>query len=378
MRRVGDPLADPIIKEIFEGGDIETVRRLLRHLVDNDHPLDVPERTAQDLGPEVVKHLERYFALSDAELPEMDAERIVAGERVFAQHGPEILMILGCYSLPASYAARKGVQVLAQTGQLESHTKRRLFETTQMVVDVLKPGGLSLADSAHNHGKGVRSAQKVRLMHAAIRHMILDRGGESWVDQFDVPINQEDIAGTLMTFSWIVLDGLERIGARLSDDEREAYLYAWRSIGPIMGLRAELIPSTVAEADELTHIIQRRQIAPSQAGDAMAAALVEMMRDMLHTSMLRGLPPTLIRFFLRKYGDIINLPPADWTVVLVQLMHGMTLVFDGLLGRGRVSGWLYRRFNLALIRAMLELERGGQRTPFDIPDHLAQAWGLHD
>src|SRR5262245_15657081 len=78
--------------------------------------------------------------------------------------GPEIIMTLFCYGLPSCYAAAKGVQVLALTTRLFSNPTRRVIETAQMVVDVMAPGGLAA------RGRGIRTAQKVRLMHAAVRY----------------------------------------------------------------------------------------------------------------------------------------------------------------------------------------------------------------
>ncbi len=374
LRRVGDPLADDTIAAIFAAHDVHAVRRLLRHLVDNDHPLRVPPDAA--LPPGVREHVEEYFARSDAALPDMDDALIVAGERVFEQRGPEILMTLCCYSLPASYTAKKGVQVLAQTGRLESHPKRRLFETTQMVVDVMQPGGLRRGTSARDHGKGIRTAQKVRLMHAAIRHLILAREGEAWIEAYDVPINQEDLAGTLMTFSYIVLQGLDRLGGAVPREQAEAYLHAWAAVGRIMGIREELVPADVDEARTLTETIKRRQTQMSEAGNVMVAALVEMMRESIPGGFLSGLPPSMLRFFLRDDAKYLALPPADWTVIIVDAIHAMTRLLDRIVGSTRVSRLLYGAFNDALIQAMLRVERGANRPSFDIPDHLARRWGV--
>ncbi len=371
MRMVGDPLADDLVSEIFAEGEVHAVRRLLRGLVDDDHPL----LGSSSLPPELMKHVERYFALSDAALPAFDAARIIEGQKVFELHGPEVLMVLCCYSLPASYTAKKGVHVLGQTGRLESHPKRRLLETTQMVVDAMTPGGLVVGDDARNHGKGIRSAQKVRLMHAAIRRLILDAHGQEWIDKYQIPINQEDLAGTLMTFSRVVLDGLERLGAPTTVAQRESYLYTWRALGRVMGVREEMIPADLEESRTLTDTIRRRQSAQSDVGDAMTAALVGVMESSL-PKWLHGFPPTLLRFFLQENVRFLTLPPANWTRILVVIMHAMTRTVDLLVGSSRVSRWLYRSFNRVLIAGFLEVERGPKRPNFAIPDHLANAWGV--
>ena len=102
---------------------------------------------------------------------------------------------------------RDGVAIL-KTGGMRGNTRRRILETAQFVFDVLNLGAFTAT------GRGVRSTQKVRLMHATIRHLTLMEGqwdSKSW----GVPLNQEDLAGTLMTFSVVVLDVFESVGVRL-------------------------------------------------------------------------------------------------------------------------------------------------------------------
>ncbi|MBK8044673.1 MAG: DUF2236 domain-containing protein [Haliscomenobacter sp.] len=87
------------------------------------------------------------------------------------------------------------------------------METAQFVIDVLSPGGLSPA------GKGVRSAQKVRLIHASIRHFLKQRGWDT--EDLGEPLNQEDKAGTLMAFSALLLDGFKMMQIGLTPGSRK-------------------------------------------------------------------------------------------------------------------------------------------------------------
>ena len=96
-------------------------------------------------------------------------------------------MSLACASLPACYAARRGVQLLSLTARLQSDPVRRIGETAQLTLDGMAPGGLVPG------GRGVRDAQKVRLMHAAVRHLVRD--SDVYDPEWGVPINQEDSRG---------------------------------------------------------------------------------------------------------------------------------------------------------------------------------------
>src|SRR5688572_8391504 len=203
----GDALADDTVAAVFKAGDTAAVARLLSTLMRDD-------QEPRHLAPAVADYLKQTGG-SIERGPELAA----AGERIFAEHGPEVMMLLCCYSLPSSYAARKGVQVLHRTAYLAKRPNRRLFETAQFIVDVMSPGGLGPG------GRGIRTAQKVRLMHASIRHLIQNDPAAPWdVQELGVPINQEDLLGTPMTFTWLILDGLARLGVRLTPQEQQAYL----------------------------------------------------------------------------------------------------------------------------------------------------------
>jgi len=375
-RRAGDPLADQVIEAIFRHGEVDAVRRLLRNLVENDE-LPSPATTASaGLSPHVMAEIARFLELSESTLRPLDPVMIERGEEFFAEHGPEILMILAMYSLPASYTAKRGVQVLAQTRRLESHPMRRLIETTQMVVDVMSPGGLRLAKNPQNHGKGVRSAQKVRLMHAAIRRLILERSGDAWTEQFGIPINQMDLLGTLMTFSSVVLDGLRVLGVQPSPEEESAYLYAWRAIGGLIGLSEELLPTTVAEAAHLTTVIRRSELGRSEEGVEMTRALVTTLETKVEPRLLRGIVVSLMHQFLGPYARTIDLPPADWTRLLVSPLIGISRALDKIHHDFGALAWIHRKIALGVVRGLLDLERGPTRPTFDLPDHLANGWGL--
>jgi hypothetical protein len=60
----------------------------------------------------------RSFLKETAAEPLPDPPHIDAAQNLFVDHGPEILITLGCYALPDAYAARKGVKVLHRTAYL--------------------------------------------------------------------------------------------------------------------------------------------------------------------------------------------------------------------------------------------------------------------
>lgn len=359
-RRRGDAAADAAVAELFASGGPDAVGRAMASLVTNSQM--VPERLPAPL---------RLFLERTAIEDPRSAATIAAGERVFATHGPEILLVLCCSSLPSAYAAGRGVQVLYRTSYLAKRPTRRLFETAQMIIDVMSPGGLG------PNGKGLRTAQKVRLMHAAIRHLIQHDPGRPWpLDAYGVPINQEDLLGTLMTFSWLIVDGLATLGAVVSPADAEAYTATWLHVGRHMGIDPALLPATVAETRGLTATIERRQVAPSPEGREMTAALLGMMQENLPHP-FSHIPAGLLREFLPPaVADGLGVPhyPLTETLITVadHVLRPVERLTDAELGRHM----LLRAFAIKLLQWMESVELGDNRASFTVPDSLAQGWEM--
>lgn len=360
MRQVGDAPADAAIKAMFDAGDVSDVNTLMRTLVSNDQ-----------MAPEALPDAVRTFLATTEDLPPFaDAAKIKVAEEMFYQWGPDMIWILHCYSLPYCYAALKGVQVLALTSRLSKNAARRIIEVAQMFVDVMQPGGLTSGD-----GRGRRTLQKVRLMHAAVRHLASQ--SPTWNPAWDVPINQEDIAATLMSFSWVVIDGLHKLGVELTEEQATAWLHCWQIIGEQLGLREDLIPVDLQSAEALTMVFQRRQYGVCPEGQEMTQALVDTLKYELPGNLLDGMPALYIRHFMGgEYAQILGVPggAADGAEFLPVKVFGTVL---SALDRDKWIAEMGRKLSRMLINAALLVGRGGNRPSFAIPEELRQQWGVN-
>jgi hypothetical protein len=241
-----------------------------------------------------------------------------------------------------------------------------------MVIDVLSPEGFG------PRGRAIRTLQKVRLTHAAIRLLVRKSPRHTWIPDYGQPVNQEDLAGNLMALSWIVIDGLRRLGiVEASDEDKaESYLDAWREVGRFLGINAELLPDNLEQAKQLTKTIQRRQLDPSNESREMTAALLAMMKENSLPG-LEGLPAALMRFFLADdIADRLGIPRDDLEEKIVhalaRLNGGVNQVIEKIPARLLV----FRRLSLRMIQWMLDLERDGKVTTFSIPQNLSENWGF--
>jgi hypothetical protein len=358
MRRVGDPPADAAILSLFSAGDVDAVNTLMRNLVTNE---GVP--------PEALPDAVNTFLGTTENLPAFaDPAKIKTGEDIFFEWGPELILILHCYSLPYCYAAKKGVQVLALTGRLSGNAARRIIEVAQMMVDVMQPGGLTAGN-----GRGRRTLQKVRLMHAAVRHL----AGQSpqWNQAWDVPINQEDLAATLMSFSWIAIDGLRKLGIELTSEEQIAWLHCWQVIGGQLGLRDDVIPADIDSAEALTRAFQRRQYGTCPEGRLMTAALIEAMQYELPGNLLDALPAIFLQHFMGRedaallgVGEAADDPAQPITLFgeLLTKVNSDARIADAA-----------EKVSRLLINSAVLVARGGNRPSFAIPEELKQQWGVN-
>jgi ER-bound oxygenase mpaB/B'/Rubber oxygenase, catalytic domain len=168
-------------------------------------------------------------------------------------------------------------------------------------------------------GKGYLTAKKVRLLHASMRHMLLHPGAiprtgdpsaparlvdrlshqyqtQAWpTAERGVPVNQEDLAYTLLTFSYLLPKGLEDWGCRLSLDQKEAFLHQWRVVGHIMGLRDDLMTDQWQEAEDLFNQVLRRQGGQSEAGRALTSSVMWFLATYLPSTLgLREILPGIL------------------------------------------------------------------------------------
>ena len=225
-RQIGDPLVDEIF-QLFreEGQPVGAAMDLVDACPDGPSP-----------ATRAVAELLRYHS----QVPHwVDWDQIERGQRVFLAYSPAIGASLFYRSLVPGFAIPKIAAVLQATAYLAPPSSReqvhsRLMDTGAflalcMGVDALRPAG-----------DGWKAALRVRLLHAKVRDGLLRRrGARQWNSQeLGIPINQEDMAATLLAFSTNSLWGAEMLlfGFPLPESERRDYLALWRYIGWLLGI----------------------------------------------------------------------------------------------------------------------------------------------
>jgi len=334
----GDPPADLALATLLDGTEpaeafrrVDALNAVIRRWSTNDSVAGW--RPDAGVDPVVAEALTRYVGLARDLPPWADRDRIARAEQLFMDHGALSVTLLFCASLPECYVVPDLAAVLHATGQLEDRAEHRIRTTGAMIFPVMMHGGLT-----QPAGSGIAQVMKVRLIHATIRHLILRRSPEAaatgegagvarverlvqaaprptmsqalyamgWdLEARGVPNNQEELAYTLLTFSFVFLRSLRRLGIPFRPDDEVAYLHAWNVAGHFLGIRRDLMADTMEDAAALFDRIQARgrrdaieKPLEADPRPALGAALMQAMQSVFPDGAAKAFPVLLTRYLI--------------------------------------------------------------------------------
>lgn len=300
MRQIGDKPADSFVALLMEDNPQAALPALHRWAEERHTPVPL------------LLYPEHPFWLHYVQLPEWaNPQLLKEGRAFFGRHAQDIMLLLGFLSLPYCYAAADGAKVLYRSRRILEDTRRRLAETARFVLAVHAEDAFDLQQTALP--QPLRLIIAVRLMHAAVRYHIRRSG--KWESRlWGVPVNQEDMAGTNLAFSFIIIQGLRKIGCAVSHEQAAAFLHLWNVVGHFLGLEEQLLPADEKTAARLERIIARRQFKSSAESIALTQALIDSIESNVNLSplmRLKGFVPSYMRFLLgNQVADLLGIPPA--------------------------------------------------------------------
>ena len=382
MSLICDKEADDLIQEIMGSGGPSVAKTIFESLRDNDDKI---------LDDNVNQKLKSYFN-DNQDLPLWaDESKIKLAQDFFAQNGPAIAMTLNLRSLPLCYSSRNGAKVLYATGKLNESPNgnvdklaRRLLETSQMVMNVMVPGGFE------SNGKGIITVKKVRLMHAAVRFYIKNPkyNPNGW-DAKDLgePINQEEMAGTLMAFSALIISGLVKVGIKMTDEEKDAYMHCWNIVGHFIGVDTRFFPNSYNDGWNLGISILRRNLEESMEGKALTKSLIDFNKDFIPGHFFDELPEYFVSHWTEDVAKELN---ADFDKVLN--LEEKNSLKDRLLAKlieeafewvsehdddNTLIGKMIEKYNVKFLQTLVNKYFENKEVEFDIPPGLKSNWKLN-
>jgi hypothetical protein len=360
LRDVGDDVMEAIFNA-FVGNQQLAPRDLVRKLVD-EGLLSTPvttTATAAATSPATVP----------AALPAWhDNQLLGEGQDFLAKYGLEIASALFTASLPWSYTGGRGAHVLVRTAQLaDTHTTRRVAETGQMLQDLMTrdPVATPLAPGT----QASNAVRGVRMFHEAVRYMIEHDPEVTWDPSLGVPINQEDLLGTVFVFTVVVLDALTHLGVSYTEREAEAYVHLWLVVGHLLGVdygrwrggavRIDGAPLTLRELRIVGASIFRRNATSSPAGVTLMSSLLEAMKEQMPRP-LRHYPTSAVRRLIgTEYADMLEVGHAGTGHVIYSVARSLGRAISPRLD-GKVAGAFITWTTGRVYRYWITQERGSR------------------
>jgi hypothetical protein len=372
LRREGDAHADEALRLIMEDHEIGAIRTLYGTLNSNDA-----------LPPSATFPVLAGFFESTGGLPsDVDLDKIHRGEEVFSRHAFEGGLALLTKSLPEGYQAPNLAGVLNISGDLRTRTYLRLLGTLQTVVNV------STCRGFEHGGRAMITAQKLRLLHAGIRHLAR-RYRPQFEATYGVPVNQEDMLGTIMGFSFLVIEGWRKLGVGLTRDQEEDYLYLWLVFARMMGIHPPgqhesraYVPDDLDDAAAFYDAYRRRhyvEAARNPDGVALAAANLDMLRRLIPLRLrifgLGLLPRICMRELMGAEACTrLDIGPVPAHRFLKWALLNLHMLFAPI---ERIGLKEHEQLGLIFFRGLIDRSYGGP-VSFTVPTDVAQLRGMVD
>ncbi|WP_370416451.1 oxygenase MpaB family protein [Streptomyces fradiae] len=358
LRLAGDELADATVATLFERGEVGKFNTLMRYVSTTGAPLP-------DGLPEVARE---YLHSTSAAPSWVDWGEMEQARLFFADNDVHITTALSFAAMPACYLVPHVAKLLATTHGLK-YPSKRMAETGQFTLYLMRP------DAFEAGGRFVPAAQKVRLLHAAIRHH-LKREGRWDTATLGVPICQEDMIGGQMFFSMLVLDSLHRLGIHMSTEGAEAYYYAWRVVGAMLGVDQEAVPKDLDEARRFLDLYMLRHMGPSDDGALLTRQLIDLYEEVVPGTFFDPIVSALIRHLVGDTcADWLEVPRTPWDTVVKAVPHVLG-VLETVEDRSPLGAWVLDRLgHLTTVFELSSLTRG-RVMHYAIPEHLKKDYGV--
>ncbi|KAA0941090.1 MULTISPECIES: oxygenase MpaB family protein [Streptomyces] len=358
LRQEGDELADATVATLFERGEVGTFNTLMRYVSTAGSPLP-------DGLPAVARE---YLRATSAPPAWVDWSEMERARLFFIDNNVHISTALSFASMPACYLVPHVAKLLSTTHGLD-YPSKRMAETGQFTVHLMQP------DAFEAGSRFIPAAQKVRLLHASIRHHL--RREDRWdTAALGTPICQEDMIGGQMFFSLLVLDSLHRLGIHMSTEGAEAYYYAWRVVGAMLGVDQDAVPETLDEARAFLDLYMIRHMGPSAEGAHLTRQLVDLYEEVVPGTFFDPIVSALIRHLVGDTcADWLDVRRTPWDTVVKAVPH-LLGVLETVEDRSPLGAWALDRLgHLTTVLELSSLTRG-RVMHYAIPEQLKKEYGV--
>lgn len=218
--------------------------------------------------PDAPQPLREFFLQVEAMPDWVDPNVIRRGQRAMRRGGADGMYVARDVSLLGGYQFSGFNKTLLRTGALEKGSNKRFAETMQWAMDVIAEGGLD------RYGVGYRSTIRVRLIHAFVRRHV--EAMPDWrADEWGVPVNQTDMAATLIGALIAPPAASLGLGILTAPDDLDAVAHLTRYVGWLIGVEDEWLPHSFRDGIRVLYHTLTALSAPDESTRQLAAPMAD-------------------------------------------------------------------------------------------------------
>lgn len=348
---VWDSAVDPLMVSLLTNGQVPSVNTAMAGWVDNGDAL--PSGLPADLRA----HLETANKLPSW----ADPVKLARAADFNRRKDTYLFMLYGLGSgIMSTVIPREARSVYWSVGGADM--KDRAAKTFTFGYD------LAQLDAFKPTGQFVVTANKTRLVHGAVRHLLPQ--SPHWKAGADqaVPISAADILVTFHSLGTFVRRRMLDWRIPMSAADQEAFLHSWQVAIHLLGVPDEFIPKTWAAAEAQSAQVLTPILAPTPEGLDLAEVLLGLTAE-IDLGVTRGFLNEFVRYALsNEVGDWLGLPRDYAAAALIRTVWPAFILFrEGLSPVAPGAFYMFDQFLRGV--AMLFLNKGtsGATTPITIP-----------
>ncbi|MEV6162094.1 oxygenase MpaB family protein [Streptomyces sp. NPDC052052] len=341
---VWDSAADPLMASMVDAGKVPSINSAWATWVNNNDPLP------SGLPTDFAAYLQQVNQLPSW----ADMTKLRRAADFNRRRDLYLFMLYGLGSgIMSTVIPREARSVYWSAGG--ANMKDRAAKTFTFGYD------LSQLDAYEPTGQFVVTANKTRVVHAAVRHLLPQSPQWAAVTDESIPISAADILVTFHSLGTYVRRKLLDWKVPFPAADQEAFLHSWQVALYLLGVPVEHIPQTWAAAEAQSAQVLTPILTPTTEGIALAEDLLGLTAE-IDLGVTRGFLNEFVRYVLsNEVGDWLGLERDYVSAALIKTAWPAYILFhEGLSPIMPGTFYMVDQFVRAL--AMLFLNKGTSPT----------------
>ena len=168
-----------------------------------------------------------------------------------------------------------------------------------------------------------------------------------------------------------------KLGVKLSAQQKHDFLHIWNVVGYLLGIKIELLPKSIKEAELATQSILQQQMRASDSGRLLTRSLLTFMSEVLWRDMFKEFAPFMVRYLSGvRRANLLGIPDTNpWlTRMAIPMMRFVMHHYQTVLGSNSLlNQWVQRKSRLFL-QALIIYYNAHREVEFKVPLVYQKDW----